>query len=45
MANPKPEQLTQIDYQPPRKDWMDPQVEFRKGVMCYSAAPQELELP
>ena len=42
MANPKPEQLTQIDYQPPRKDWMDPQVEFRKGVMCYSAARKNL---
>jgi len=42
MANPNPEQLVQIDYRPPRKDWMDPQVEFRKGVMCYSAAPKNL---
>ncbi len=40
---PKPEQLLQIDYRPPRKDWRDPTVEFRKGVFCYSAAPKNLE--
>ncbi len=40
---PKPEQLAQIDYRPPRKDWRDPSVEFRKGVFCYSAAPKNLE--
>ncbi len=48
MANPKPDQLTLIDYQPPREDWMDSHVEFRKGAMCYSAAPknvQYLDLP
>ncbi|HWT80115.1 MAG TPA: (Fe-S)-binding protein [Candidatus Methylomirabilis sp.] len=39
----KPEQLLQIDYRPPRKDWRDPAVEFRKGVFCYSAAPKNLE--
>ncbi len=43
MANPKPEQLTQIDYRPPGKDWMDPAVEFRKGVFCYSAAAKNLQ--
>ncbi len=42
MANPKPEELTQIDYRPGRKDWMNPAVEFRKGVFCYSAAPKNL---
>jgi len=40
---PKPEELLQIEYQPPRKDWRDPSVEFRKGVFCYSAAPKNLE--
>ncbi len=40
---PKPEELAQIDYRPPRKDWQDPSVEFRKGVFCYSAAPKNLE--
>jgi len=45
---PKPDLLAQIDYRPPAKDWRDPNVEFRKGVFCYSAAPrhlQYLELP
>jgi hypothetical protein len=28
----KPEQLLQIDYRPPQKDWRDPKVKFRKGV-------------
>src|SRR5574341_1155359 len=40
---PKPEELLQIDYRPPRKDWRDPTVEFRKGVFCYRAAPKNLE--
>ncbi len=40
---PKAEQLLQIDYRPPAKDWRDPTVEFRKGVFCYSAAPKNLE--
>jgi Fe-S oxidoreductase len=40
---PKPEALVQIDYRPPRRDWRDPRVEFRKGVFCYSAAPKHLE--
>ncbi len=40
---PKPGTLVQIDYRPPRRDWRDPSVEFRKGVFCYSAAPKHLE--
>jgi Fe-S oxidoreductase len=39
----RPEQLVQIDYRPPKKDWRDPAVEFRKGVFCYSAAAKNLE--
>jgi Fe-S oxidoreductase len=40
---PKPEELLQIDYRPPRRDWRDPAVQFRKGVFCYSAAPKHLQ--
>jgi Fe-S oxidoreductase len=39
---PKPEQLLQIDYRPPARDWRDPTVEFRKGTFCYSATPKSL---
>ena len=39
---PRPEQLVQIDYQPPKKDWRDPAVEFRRGVFCYSGTPKAL---
>lgn len=37
-----PEQLIQIEPSPPRGDWRDPHVEFRKGAMCYSAAAKNL---
>jgi len=40
---PKPEELIQISYRPPERDWMDPALEFRKGNFCYSAAPRHLE--
>ena len=40
---PKPEELVQISYRPPERDWMDPAVEFRRGTFCYSAAPRHLE--
>ncbi|HYL79970.1 MAG TPA: (Fe-S)-binding protein [Candidatus Acidoferrum sp.] len=40
---PKPETLVELDFRPPRKDWRDPAVEFRKGVFCYSAAPKNVE--
>ena len=39
---PKAEQLVQIDYRPPRRDWTDPHVEFRKGTFCYSALPKNV---
>jgi Fe-S oxidoreductase len=42
-TTPRPEQLIQIDYRPPKKDWQDPKVEFRKGTYCYSALPKNLE--
>lgn len=37
-----PEPLVQIEPKPPRGDWRDPKVEFRKGAMCYSAAAKNL---
>ncbi len=40
---PKPEELSKIDYHPPKKGWMDPHVEFRKGTYCYSALPKNLQ--
>lgn len=39
----KPEELTAIGYQPPRRDWMDPHVEFRRGTFNYSANPKSME--
>jgi ferredoxin len=40
---PRPEELTQIDYRHPRKDWREAAVQFRRGVFCYGAAPRHLE--
>jgi Fe-S oxidoreductase len=45
---PTPEQLVSIDYTPPRKSWLDPAVEFRKGTYCYSGVAKHvkyLDLP
>ncbi len=39
----KPEDLLKFDYDPPKKDWMDPSVAFRKGTYCYSCSPKHLE--
>ena len=39
----KPEELLEFDYDPPKKDWMDPSVAFRKGTYCYSSAPKNLK--
>ncbi|MGC8724013.1 MAG: sulfate reduction electron transfer complex DsrMKJOP subunit DsrK [Acidobacteriota bacterium] len=40
---PKPEELSKIDYHPPKRGWMDPHVEFRKGTFCYSALAKNIE--
>ena len=45
---PKPEDLVQIDYNPPSTGWMDTPVEFRKGTYNYGAQPAStryLDLP
>ena len=38
-----PEELAKIDYRPPKKDWMKPTVEFRKGTYCYGAPLKDQE--
>jgi Fe-S oxidoreductase len=45
MQNKTPEQLVQIDYKPPKRDWMDPSVDFeaRRGTWSYPAAAKNLK--
>jgi len=40
---PKPEVMSNIDYRPPKGDWMDKQVEFSPGTYCYSGTPKSVE--
>lgn len=45
---PTPERLTQIEYNPPQRGWMDPTVSFRKGIYNYpavNASEKYLDLP
>ncbi len=42
-AKYKQEDLLKIDYTPPKKDWMDASVNFKRGTYCYSAVPDTLE--
>ncbi len=42
-ARPTPDQLLQIQYHPPTRDWTDPAVEFKKGRFNYSAAAKNLK--
>lgn len=40
----KPEELLkQIDYKPPKKSWLEPRVEFRKGTYLHAPPPKHLE--
>ncbi len=41
----KPEELARIDYNLPKKNWMDPHIDFekKKGNWCYTAAPKNIE--
>jgi len=40
-----PEELLQIQYRPPQRDWMDPTVDFeaRRGTWSYPAAAKKME--
>jgi Fe-S oxidoreductase len=40
---PKPEELSKIDYRPPRTHWMDTPVQFKEGTFCYASRPKYLE--
>ncbi|GAW91756.1 sulfate reduction electron transfer complex DsrMKJOP subunit DsrK, partial [Calderihabitans maritimus] len=40
---PKPDELSKINYKPPRTGWMDTPVKFRPGTWCYGAKPKNLE--
>ncbi len=42
----KREDLLNIDYSPPRRDWLNPAIDFdkRKGSYCYAADPKALEV-
>jgi Fe-S oxidoreductase len=44
-VNLKPEELIKVDYQPPRKDWLDPKIDFeaKKGNWCYSGVHDSLK--
>jgi Fe-S oxidoreductase len=44
-AKPKPQDvLDQLNYQPPRSDWMDTPVEIRKGMYCYASNPKSVAI-
>jgi Fe-S oxidoreductase len=42
-AKPKPQDvLDQLNYQPPRSEWMETPVEIRKGMYCYASNPKSV---
>jgi Fe-S oxidoreductase len=46
--NPEPERLLPVNYKAAKKNWLNPAVEFRKGVFCYGAGAKHmryLDLP
>ncbi len=42
-ASPKPEELVQITYDPAKRDWRDPRVQFRKGTYSHGALPKNVQ--
>ncbi len=38
----KPEELGRVQFQPSRKGWMDPHVDFRRGTWNYAAVAETL---
>ncbi len=40
---PKSEELAKVDYDPPKRDWMDPTVEIRRGNYNYGSNPKSAE--
>ena len=41
---PKPEELSKIDYTPPKTSWMDTPVVIKEGMFCHGAKPKSLEI-
>ena len=39
-----PEELSRVDYTPPKKGWMDTPAEFRDGRWCYGSKPKDHEV-
>jgi Fe-S oxidoreductase len=40
---PKPEELSKIDYTPPKSGWMDTPVVLKEGMFCHGSKPKSLE--
>jgi Fe-S oxidoreductase len=40
---PKPEELSKVDYRPPKRRWMDTPVELKEGMWCFASRPKYLE--
>ncbi len=41
---PKPEELSKIDYTPPKTSWMDTPVVIKEGMFCHGAKSKSLEI-
>ena len=41
---PKPEELSKIDYTPPKTDWMDTPTVIKEGMFCHGSKPKSLEI-
>ncbi len=41
---PKSEELSKIDYTPPKSGWMDTPVVFKEGMFCHGVKPKSLEI-
>jgi Fe-S oxidoreductase len=40
---PKPEELSKVDFQPPKTGWMNTPVVFKEGMFCHGSKPKSLE--
>jgi Fe-S oxidoreductase len=41
---PKPEELSKIDFAPPKTEWMDTPVVIKEGMFCHGVKPKSLEI-
>ncbi|HKZ57202.1 MAG TPA: (Fe-S)-binding protein [Thermodesulfovibrionales bacterium] len=44
MAVQKPEELSKINYKPPKTSWMDTPTEIKKGIFCWGAKEKSLKV-